>query len=294
MLNRLDLILLSLLTLFWGVNWPIMKYAVTNFPPLTFRVISMVIGLIALFLYMRLRGESLFIPKAERRRVIHLAIGNMLIWHLFAIYAVKLLSSGRAAIIGYTMPVWALLASVFFFKGEFTWRGGLGVLLALCATLLLAAEEFSAFLGQPLVLGFMLIAAMGWGLGTAMMNHLKVSASNTALSFWMMSFTCTFVLAAAVLLESADWRWPNFGEWMAILFNAFVIFGFCHVVWFRLARKLPPVVSSLSIMLIPALGVFSGVVGLGEKLGPYDLGALVFILLSMAAVLIPQRRAPST
>jgi drug/metabolite transporter (DMT)-like permease len=183
---------------------------------------------------------------------------------------------------------------VFFFKGEFTWRGGLGVLLALCATLLLAAEEFSAFLGQPLGLGFMLIAAMGWGLGTAMMNHLKVSASNTALSFWMMSFTCTFVLAAAVLLESADWRWPNFGEWMAILFNAFVIFGFCHVVWFRLARKLPPVVSSLSIMLIPALGVFSGVVGLGEKLGPYDLGALVFILLSMAAVLIPQRRAPST
>jgi len=290
-LNRVDLTLLSFLTLFWGINWPIMKYAVLDYAPLTFRSLSMVIGILAIGLYIILRKESFFVPYSERKRVWHLAIGNMLVWHLFAIYAIKFLSSGRAAIIGYTMPVWAMLVSIIFFKGTFTWRGGIGVFLAFCATLLLSFEELNAFLGQPLGLILMLVAAMGWGVGTVMMNHLKVSISNAALTFWMMVITCQFLIIGAVLLESDQWRWPTLGEWGSILFNAFIVFGFCHIVWFRIARKLPPVASSLSIMLIPVIGVFSGSWALGERIGIYDVGALLLILLSMAAVLLPQRRS---
>ena len=35
---------LVLLTLVWGVNWPIMKIGVTGFPPLTFRALCMWLG----------------------------------------------------------------------------------------------------------------------------------------------------------------------------------------------------------------------------------------------------------
>ena len=45
-LNRKDLILLALLTLSWGFNWPIMKIGVQDFPPLTFRTLGMLGGLI--------------------------------------------------------------------------------------------------------------------------------------------------------------------------------------------------------------------------------------------------------
>ncbi|WVN42288.1 DMT family transporter [beta proteobacterium MWH-UniP1] len=291
MLTRVDLLLLSLLTLFWGINWPVMKYAVLDYPPLMFRTWSMGIGIVCLGLYMLVRGEQFAVVRSERHRVIHLALGNMLIWHLFAIYAIKALTSGRAAIVGYTMPVWALLASVFFFKGKFTWRGGIGVALALSATMLLAAEEFSSLIGKPVGLALMLIAAMGWGLGTAMMNYFKLTVSNASLTFWMMCITASFLFFGAFLIERDQWRWPNPGEWAAIWFNAIVVFGFCHVVWFRIARKLPPVASSLSIMLIPVLGVFSGAWALNEKVGVYDLGALVLILLSMGVVLFPKRQA---
>ena len=291
MLNRVDLILLGLLTLFWGVNWPVMKYAVLDYPPLAFRGLSMGLGIAALAVYMVLRRESFFVPHFERRRVLQLAVGNMLIWHLFAIYAIKFLTSGRAAIIGYTMPVWALLASIWFFNDRFTWRGTVGVLLALSATLLLAIEEFSSLMGQPIGLALMLVAAMGWGLGTAMMRNLSVSISNAALTLWMMAITYSAVMLGSVMLERAHYRWPHPGEWMAIVYNAIIVFGFCHIAWFRLARKLPPVASSLSIMLIPPLGVFTGAWSLGEKVGAFDLAALALILLSMAVVLLPKRRA---
>lgn len=291
MLNRADLILLSLLTLFWGVNWPIMKFAVTNFPPLAFRSLSMIIALVVVFVYIRLSGEKLYVPKIDRQRVVSLTIGNMLIWHLCSIYAIKLLSSGRAAIIGYTMPVWALLASVIFFRGKLTWRGGLGVLFAMSATFLLAAEEFTAFLGQPIGLGIMMAAAISWGIGTAMMNHYKISISNAALTFWMMVITSCFLFVGTILFERHHWRMPTNGEWAAIGFNGIVVFAFCHIVWFRIARKLPPVASSLSIMLIPVLGVFSGSWMLGEVIGAGDITALVLILLSMAAVLLPKKKS---
>jgi drug/metabolite transporter (DMT)-like permease len=288
-LNRIDLVLLSFLTLFWGINWPIMKYAVTDYPPLTFRLLCILIGIGALAVYMTACNDTFTVPKKERKRVLQLGLGNMVVWHIFAIIAMKYLTSGRAAIVGYTMPVWALIASAVFFKDRITARGAIGVLLALAATLLLATEEFTSLVGQPLGLGMMLVAAISWGIGTAMMKNMPVSISNAALTFWMMNLTVSILIVLTVMFESSQWRMPTTGEWAAILFNAVVIFGFCHVVWFRLARKLPPVASSLSVMLIPILGVFSGAVALNESIGPYDIGALILILMSMGAVLLKKR-----
>ena len=47
---------------------------------------------------------------------------------------------------------------------------------------------------------------------------------------------------------------PGTAAWAAIAYNAVLIFGFAHAAWFYLARGLPPVASTLSVMLIPVLG----------------------------------------
>ena len=44
-LTKQQLWLLILLTLVWGVNWPVMKMGVTNMPPLLFRAMSIWLGL---------------------------------------------------------------------------------------------------------------------------------------------------------------------------------------------------------------------------------------------------------
>ena len=38
-------LLLALLTLCWGLNWPVMKLGIRDFPPLSFRATSMWLGL---------------------------------------------------------------------------------------------------------------------------------------------------------------------------------------------------------------------------------------------------------
>ena len=69
-----------------------------------------------------------------------------------------------------------------------------------------------------------------------------------------------------------------------------LIFGFAQLVWFRLATILPPVASGLSVMLIPVIGVFSGVWMLGERLAWQDGVALVCLLVAIGSVLLPARR----
>ena len=74
---------------------------------------------------------------------------------------------------------------------------------------------------------------------------------------------------------------------MSIAFNAVLVFGFAHAAWFYLARSLPPVASTLSVMLIPVLGVFSGALWLGEVLHWQDWAAVVLMVISICSVLWP-------
>lgn len=288
-LSRKDLVLLALLTLFWGLNWPIMKIGVRDLPPLTFRTISMLGGLVVIWVAARMQGVSLAIPSGRTMTVIRLAIPNMLIWHSMIIIGVKLLSSGRAAILGYTMPAWAVLSGLIFFGDRISRSALVGIALAMSGALLLLSGEFSRLSGQPLGTVLALIAAAGWGFGTVLMKRTQLDMPTISLTFWMLSFTTAIMAVLALIFEYPAIRMPNLIEWGAIIYNAAIIFGFAHVVWFRLARILPPVASSLSVMFIPVLGTFSGAWLLDEVPHWQDYVAMLLILSAMSTVLFKPR-----
>ena len=288
-LSRKDLVLLALLTLFWGLNWPVMKIGVREFPPLTFRTISMVGGLAVIWLAARAQGASLAVPAGARMTVIRLAIPNMLIWHSLIIIGVKLLSSGRAAILGYTMPAWAVLSGLVFFGDRISRSALVGIALAMSGALLLLSSEFSRLSGQPVGTVLALIAAAGWGFGTVLMKRTQLDMPTISLTFWMLSLTTAIMAMLALIFEYPAMRMPSLVEWGAIIYNSAIIFGFAHVVWFRLARILPPVASSLSVMFIPVLGTFSGAWILGEVPHWQDYVAMLLILGAMSTVLFKPR-----
>jgi drug/metabolite transporter (DMT)-like permease len=285
-LTRKDWILLILLILSWGISWPIMKIGVRSFPPLAFRTLGMLGGLPTIWLAARLRGDSLAIPQGDIKTLIKLAIPNMMIWHLFVIFGVKMLSSGRAAILGYTMPVWAVLCGLIFFRERVTRLAWIGIGCALAGALLLLSSEFSALSGQPLGSLLVLIAAANWGYGTVLMRRTKIEMPTISITFWMLGMTTLAMAAASIVFESSAWRMPNTTEWFAIVYNALIVFGFAHVVWFQLARTLPPVASGLSVMMIPVVGVFSAAWLLGETPHWQDYGAMLLILAAMSTVLL--------
>lgn len=293
-LSRKNWILLILLTLFWGINWPIMKLGVRDFPPLAFRTVCMLLGLPIIWLAARMQGAPLAIPRGQFGTVVRLTIPNMIIWHLFIILGVRMLSSGRAAILGYTMPVWAVLFGLVFFGERVTRTAWIGIACALAGALLLLSSEVAMLAGQPMGSLLALIAAAAWGYGTVIMKRLKVDMPTISLTFWMLTLAMIVMGLVSLAFERASWRLPTDAEWMAIAYNAVIIFGFAHTVWFGLARTLPPVASSLSVMMIPVLGVFSGAWMLGETPHWQDYAAMLLILAAMSTVLLkPKTEAPN-
>ena len=279
-----------LVTLTWGLSYSVIKFALKDYPPIAFRTWCLVLGILALGVYLVRQRISFRVPQAERFRVFQLSALNMILWQIGLMYGVLLLNSGRAAIIGYTMPVWALLTSVLVYGARLTWQGALGVTLALAATILLGVAEFSAFSAAPIGVMLMLGAAISWGAGTAMTRHSTLTISNEVLAFWSLVSAFIALLILTFLTEYDRWRWPVMSEWLAIIYAGVVTFSFGYVAWFRVARKLPPVVSSLSIMLVPVVGLFAGSLFMGETLSSFDYVALIFILLAMATVIRPAPR----
>ncbi|RYX95523.1 MAG: DMT family transporter [Comamonadaceae bacterium] len=291
-LTRRQLVLLVALTLVWGINWPIMKLGVTGFPPLTFRAASIFLGLPVLGLALVFMKVPFRLPRQYWPELLVLTAFNMLVWHALIIIAVKSLSSGRAAILGYTMPIFSAALGAAFFGNKLLPRAWGGVAAASLGVVLLLWHEFTNLAGRPIGVMLALIAAATWAVGTQLLRRTTMPVPTLTISFWMTAITTVFMAVIAVSFERTQWIAPPPSVVWATLYNAVMIFSFAHAAWFYLARSLPPVASSLSVMFIPVLGVFSGAIWLGEILHWQDWTAVALMVVAIASVLLPAKPKP--
>jgi drug/metabolite transporter (DMT)-like permease len=287
-------LILALLTVVWGLNWPIMKMGVTGFPPLSFRFICLLIGTPVLGLGLWAMKVPFQIPRLYWRELLVLAIFNMFIWHALIILAVQYLSSGRSAILGYTMPIFSALIGAWVFKNQLAKRAWGGVAAAALGVVLLLWHELSNLTGKPVGVVLALIAASTWALGTQLLRRTSIPLPTLTLSFWMTAMTTVVMGILAFAFEFDRWQEPSATHWASILYNAVLVFGFAHAAWFYLARSLPPVASTLSVMMIPILGVFSGAWALSETLHWQDWAAMGLMVVSIASVLWPAKPATAS
>lgn len=288
-LTRQQLLALICITCVWGVNWPIMKIGVTDHPPLTFRTLSMWLGLPVLALGVWMLKAPFRVARAHWRELAWLSLFNMVVWHVLMILAVKALTSGRAAILGYCMPVFSAVLGALWFGNRMPARGWGGVAAAALGVLLLLWHEFSNLAGRPLGVLYALTAALAWAMGVQLMRRTTLPVPTLTITFWMTVITTVVMTLLSVALESAQWHAPTPRTWAAIAYNAVLIFGVVQALWLFLARQLTPVASTLSVMMIPVIGVFSGALWLGEVLHWQDYTAVGLMLVAIASVLWPAR-----
>jgi drug/metabolite transporter (DMT)-like permease len=284
---------LVLLTLVWGINWPVMKVGVSGlpgeplaYPPLAFRALSMWFGIPVLGLALLLLKVPFAVPRRHWAELAKLTLLNMVVWHVVIIIGVQQLSSGRSAILGYTMPVFAALWGRWLYGDRLSWPQFLGVGAAAAGVLLLLSSEFGKMAGAPWAALAVVAAAAVWALGTHRLRRSTIELPLLTIVFWMTVATAVVMAVLTTAFEQPRWRAPEPHVWGSIAFNAVGVFGFAHAAWFYLARTMPPVASSISVMFIPVLGVFCGAWLLGEVLHWQDFAAVASIVLAIGLVLL--------
>jgi drug/metabolite transporter (DMT)-like permease len=274
----------------WGINWPMMKYSLRELSPLYFRALTMSFGALWLFSYYRLKGVRMWPQAAEWRGVMTLGLPNMLGWHMLSILGVKELASGRAAILGFTMPIWTVLLGVLMFKEKLTLRLVFAMVAVALTIGLLTFNELTALSGKPLGIVWMELAALCWAAGTLMMRRAHLTLPMETLTVWMLVLASVCLWVFAAVLEP----WPSWHfsapTWGSLAYGALINYGFAQLIWFGMARHLPPATSAMSVMAVPMVGTLSATLIVNEMPGWQDLVAVLCVMVAIAAVLLPPRQ----
>ncbi|MFM2120385.1 MAG: hypothetical protein RL722_1853 [Pseudomonadota bacterium] len=286
--TRRQLILLLALTAIWGINWPMMKFSLREIGPLWFRALTMSGGALALGLYFRQRGVAMQLPLAQLPAVARLAGPNILGWHLFSILGLTQLASGRAATLGFTMPVWTVLISIWLGREVMRPRVAIGAAAALAAVALLSAQEWSTLAGRPLGVLWMQVAALCWAGGTIMMRASRLSLPTEAVTVWMMALASVVFWVLALAFEAPPaWAGLSTGLWLSLVWGVLLNYGYAQIIWFSMARELPPSAAAFSIMAVPLVGSLGALVIVGEQPHWQDLVAGACVMTAIASVLLP-------
>jgi drug/metabolite transporter (DMT)-like permease len=291
---RTGFILLGLLSFFWGINWPMMKWGVTEVSPWSFRAFCIVVGSIGLFVCARLARQSITIQRRDLRPLLVAAFFNTTVWHLCSAYGLVHMASGRAAIIAFTMPLWATLLAVPVLGETITKAKMAGLALGLAGLALLLVGEAAAIGAAPLGALLMLGAALGWAAGSLAVKRHRWSMQSFPLTGWQLLLGGLPILAGWWILEG-DGTWlrpgvdaPSWRGLLGLVYAATVPMIFCQWGWVRVLQVFPASVAAVGTLLIPVVGVFSSALLVGERIGLTEIAALGLITASLAVVLGPR------
>ena len=267
--SRRALILLVILTLVWGTNWPLFAFAVREVSVWTFRAVAVTISGVVLLAVARARGQSLAIPRRHLPRIVIATCFYLVLWNIASIYASILILSGQAVVLGFTIPLWfALIFWVVF--GERLWsRFVVAIGLGAAAVTLLMVPSLATYARAPLGLALGLLAGLGWAIGTLILQRGGgVGVSATVLTGWQLLITAVPTALGAAVLAERGWFMPSWQSIAVIGYIALVPMAIGNVCWFAIVGMLPAHVAGLSAVMVPVVAMFAGAVVHGEPLGP--------------------------
>jgi drug/metabolite transporter (DMT)-like permease len=283
--------MLVALTLIWGFNWTVLKVVITEVPPWFFRSLCFLSAFFGLLAIAHLRGLRIRVPEGQWGRLALIAFFNVALQNFFLMLALPLLPSGRVVILQYTMPAMSVLLARVILGEALTLRRLTGVALGLAAVGVLISKDIAGmgvgFAGVLLMLG----SAFAWGMATVLQKRLPVDLPIVSFTGWMglVGGVPIFVLVwfferdQVMALQGVS-LWPALG----VLYNMSLVFIFGWWAWTKIVDRAPAGVAGLSSLMIPVVGVFSGMLFLGEVPSWRDYVALVLVSAAIATVILPQ------
>lgn len=275
----------------WGFNWPIMKIGLREFPLWTFRASSCLTAGLCLLALARASGARVRPRADEWAGMAVAALFNITVWQMFVAAGLRLVGSGEAAVVAFTMPLWAVLLSWLVLREPLGLRGAAAIGLGTAGIVVLMTRDVAALIQAPAGVLMILAGAIGWAIGTLIQKRRRFSLNAMALAGWQLAIGAVPMLVMVPVVEPLRMPAASAGAWLALAYTTFVALVFCYAAWFKVVRLLPMTVASISVLLVPAVGVLSGAAMLGEPLGWREIVALVLIGSAQALVLIlPARR----
>jgi len=273
------LMFLAITSLGWGFNWPVTKYLLSELPPLTLRGGSGVIGSALLAVLAVMWRQSLKVPRELWPRLMLAAVLNVGAWMVLMGLALLWLPASEAALIAYTMPVWASLLAWFVLGERLTGLRVLALVMAFAGlAAIMGANGISASAEKLPGIIMALAGSIGFALGTVLAKKLPLQLPPITAAAWQVGLGCFPVAVVGLFIETSHWDAVTNVGWLLVIYSTVVQFCIAYVAWFAALARLPASVAAIGTMAVPVIGVVASAIALHEPLGPGQIAALVFTL----------------
>jgi drug/metabolite transporter (DMT)-like permease len=244
------------------------KIAIRELGPFTLVMYRALFASLALIILIRVRKMGPF-PSAYIGIFLVIGLLNAAIPFALTAWSIQYISSGMAAILNSTVPLFTLiLAPLFIAEEKITSLKLLGLFIGFGGVILLVAdkvtESFSIIgIGQIAVI----IAALSYAFSAVIARKKAVRLEPEWQSFLQMSASFLFLFPLALLTEYPLMIPSRPLTWLAAVWMGVLGSGLGLTLFFNLLRKIGPTRTVLTSYLFPVVAVVLGVLFLKEDLG---------------------------
>ncbi|MFO1197343.1 MAG: EamA family transporter [Burkholderiaceae bacterium] len=279
-----------LLALLWGLNWVAVRVVLREVAPWTLRATGLGLGAALLFAFALARGDRLRVARGQWPRLVAASLLTIAGFNVLVAFAQLAGTTSRAAILTYTMPIWAI-ALAWPVLGERPDRRraialGLGAAgLALLAAPLLDAPHAGA--GAALACG----GGLSWAAGTVLAKRLPVDAAPVPMTAWQLAIGALAAGAGMLAFEGVPVpRMLGAPAALALAYHVVLAMALAYFLWFEVIARLPAGTAALGTLGVPVVGVAGAMALLGERPSAADLAGFACVL---AAATIALRAGPA-
>lgn len=280
-------VLLALFALYfiWGSTYLVIRVALPFFPPLQLAGLRFVGAGGLLYAFLRARGEG---PPTRLQWRNSLLIGTLLVAsNAFVCIAEQWVSSGIAAVLIASVPLWVALFATF--AGNAPTRGeSAGLALGLCGVVLLnLGGELRA---SPAGAAVLVCSTVCWASGSIWSRRLSLPRGLMASAAQML---CGGGVVLAISFAAGDRlrALPPLGPALALAY--LIVFGSMvgYSAYLFLLARLRPAAATSYAYVNPVVAVGLGALFAGEQVAPTALAALALILGGVGLVTLLRKRS---
>src|SRR6476660_8063475 len=233
-----DWAILVTLALIWGGAFFFIGVAVRHVPPLTYVWLRLTIAALAMWTYLKLRGQRLDLPRQVWGAILLLALLNNAIPFTLFGWGQTHIASGLASILNATTPIWGVVVAHFLTQDErMSPRKTVGVLLGFGGVATMIGPALLSNIGTNALAQLACVtASLSYALAAVWARRFRrIGVAPIAVTTGQLTAGALIMLPVSMIVDQ-PWThpFPPISAWAAITALALFCTAFGYVLYFRL------------------------------------------------------------
>jgi drug/metabolite transporter (DMT)-like permease len=285
---RIVYLYLAIIVISWAGNWPLMKLALADAPPMTFVLLRLIGTLVLLAPMLHAIGAPLVPLRGERLGLFWVGQFQVTGFLLFAIAGLSIEAPGRAIVLAYTFSLWAIPIGVLLGVERLSRPHLIGAAIGFVGLVLFMNPGLVDWGSARTLLGnaFLLLAAIAWALGSCLYRMRVWRSGFWTQTFWQLAVSTPVVLAFALpQMSDEPVRW-SIGLVAILAYNWVVTTALGYFLWAKVLSAMPAATAGQVLALTPVGGFLVSTAIFG---GAVTLDVVAAVALIVAGIILTLR-----